>query len=378
VTCLNKKVRCDGESKTVVISKEPISVRELLKLYPSLWSESFGDLDRRIVGVSSPDKATTLDAVFLSNPRVVPEGLDSQAGVLVVGKKHEEDAKAKRGDRTLLIAKNVDLAMATVISGHFLRTPYTNASQTGIHSTAIVGEHCKLGPGVRIGPHAFIGSNVTLAANVYIGANAVVEDETSIGEGTVIHPLTFIGHSTSIGKSCEIHPSSVIGKEGFGYAHDERMNHFRVPHQGKVVIEDNVHVGACVAIDRGTFGETRIRAGTKLDNHIHIAHNCEVGKSAIITAGFLMAGSSKIGANFLCGGNTMVTGHIEIGDNIQLAAASGVAKDMKTPGQYGGFPLAPLQHYIKTKAALSHLPEMRKQLSKIMKILKLDDDQKDI
>jgi UDP-3-O-[3-hydroxymyristoyl] glucosamine N-acyltransferase len=361
----------------VVISKEPISVRELLKRHPNLLLEAIGDIDQTVTGVSSPDHATPSHAVFLATPKALAQGLNSTAGVLVVGNKFRAEAEAKRGGRTLVISSSVERAMAAVVSAHFLRTPYTNPALKNIHPSAVIGKNCEIAEGVRIGPNAFIGNNVKLAAGVYVGANSVIEDETSIGDGTVIHPLVFIGHSTEIGKNCEINPNSVVGKEGFGYAHDERFNHYRIPHQGRVVLEDDVHLGACVTIDRATFGETRIKTGCKFDNNIHVAHNCEIGRNAIITAGFLMGGSSKIGANFLTGGNTMITGHIEVCDNVQLAATTGVAKSLKEPGQYGGQPLVPLQQFIRTKAALAHLPEMRKQLMKVMKKLGLDDNAKE-
>lgn len=356
----------------MVISRQPISCADLMKRFPKFFVESIGDLNRTISGVASPEAASADRAVFLATPKALAQGLASQAGVLIVGKKNRTDAEAARGDRTILIASNVELAMATVVSELFLKTPYTNAAIDGVHPTAFIGEGAEIAKGARVGPHAFIGARVKLASGVYIGANAVLEDDVSVDEGSVIHPLVFIGHSTQIGKRCEVHPNTVIAKEGYGYVHDERFNHYRIPHQGRVVLEDDVHIGGGCAIDRATFDETRIGAGTKFDNKVHIAHNNKIGRNSLITAGFLMAGSSKIGANFVTGGNSVVTGHIEVADNVQIAAASGISKDLKEPGQYGGLPLVPLQQHIKIKAALVHLPEMRKQLKSIMKKLGIE------
>lgn len=358
----------------MVISQTPVSCNEVLKKFPRLFTDIIGDGERTIHGVGAPDTRDAGHAVFLATPKALTQGLQSSAGVLVVGKKDRSATEAQRGDRTVLIATQVELAMALVISEFFLRTPYTDHSLSGTHPTAAIGRDTQIAAGVRIGPHATIGRNVKLASGVYIGASAVIEEGCSIGEDSVIHPLAYIGHSTEIGKRCEVHPHSVIGKEGFGYAHDERFNHYRIPHQGRVVLEDDVHIGGCVTIDRATFGETRIQAGSKLDNQIHIAHNNQIGRNSLLTAGFTMAGSSKIGANFVTGGNTVVTGHIEICDNVQLAALSGVAKSISQPGQYGGSPLMPLQQFIKSKAAIVQLPEMRRQLSKIIKKLGLGDD----
>jgi UDP-3-O-[3-hydroxymyristoyl] glucosamine N-acyltransferase len=264
--------------------------------------------------------------------------------------------------------------MALVISEFFRPTPYTNPAVQGVHPTAFVGEGARIAKSARIAPHAYVGANVALGENVYVGANAVIEDNSTIGDSTVIHPQVFIGHSTEIGRRCEIHPGAVVAKEGFGYAHDEKFNHTKIPHQGRVVLEDDVHIGACCTIDRGTFGETRIEKGAIFDNLIHIAHNCRIGRNAVLTSGFTMAGSSKIGANFVTGGKTVVSGHLDVCDNVQLSALTAVSKSITKPGQYGGHPLQPLQPYLKSQAAIVHLPEMRKLLKTIAAHLGFETD----
>lgn len=356
----------------MVISNTPLSCRVILERFPDLFTDSIGSLEQTISEVSSPESASSKSLVFLATTKIWNQGFDSAAAALVISPKQKAEAETKRGAKTILIARNVELAMASVISEFFLRTPYTNRTVQGAHPSAVIDPTAQLADNVRIGPHAFVGANVKLAAGVYIGAGSVIEDQSEIGEDTVIHPQVFIGHSTQIGKKCEVHPQTVIGKEGFGYAHDERWNHYRIPHQGRVVLEDDVHIGACCTLDRGTFGETRIQAGTKFDNHVHIAHNCKIGRNSLVTAGFVMAGSSSIGANFVTGGKSVVTGHIEICDNVQLAALSAVSKGITKPGQYGGNPLQPLQRFVKTKVAMTHLPEMQKQIKQIMKKLDLE------
>ena len=356
-----------GSSK--VISTDPVSCSAVIARFPQFFSsaETLGDLDKTIHSVTSYDLAKPDTAVFLATPKTISRGIDCDAGVLVLPRKARALAESKRGNRTVLLATNVELAMASVISHFFLKTPYTNRSVQGIHPTAIVSENAKIGAGARVGPNTFIGANVIIGGNVYIGANAVIEDEAEIGSDTVIHPQVFIGHSTLIGQRCEIHPQTVIGKEGFGYAHDELGNHYKIPHQGRVVLEDDVHVGSSVTIDRATFGETRIEAGVKTDNQIHIGHNCRIGKNSLLIAGYLMAGSSRVGANFLAGGKAVVTGHINICDNVQLSALSAAGKDITKPGAYGGVPLMPLREHIKMKAAMMHLAEMRKQVKRLLK-----------
>jgi len=358
----------------VVISQNPITAADLIRRFPNFFTEIIGDETCTVTGVSAPEAARPGTMVFLGTLKALAQGLKSDASLLVVNKKDREQAETHRGEKTILVCLQVELAMATVINEYFLRTPYTNRALHGVHPTALIGEGVELAPGVRIGPYAVIGAGTRIGKDVFIGANTVIEDDCSIDEGTVIHPLVYIGHSTVIGKRCEIHPHSTIGKEGFGYAHDEKFNHYRIPHQGRVVLEDDVHLGAGVTIDRSTFKETRIRAGAKFDNQIHIAHNCEVGHNTLLTAGFLMAGSSRIGANFVAGGGSVVTGHIEICDNVQISALSAVGKSITKPGQYGGHPLLPLQQHIKMKAAMTHLSEMRKSLSLVLKKLGIGEN----
>lgn len=358
----------------MVISKNPVRVDELIRRFPQFFTEVIGDKAATIIGVAGPEAPQPGHALFLATPKAFREGINSVANVLVVPEKNRDEALAKRGDRTLLLSKQVEWAMAAVIHEFFLKTPYTQKLWKGVHPTAILGENVEIASDVRIGPNVVIGNNVKLAAGVFIGANSVIEDDSAIGERTVIHPLVYIGHSTEIGRDCEIHSCSVVGKEGYGYAHDERFNHKRIPHAGRVVIEDDVHLGASATIDRATFGETRIKYGAKFDNRVHIGHNSSMGKNSLVTAGFLLAGSSKVGANFVSGGASVVTGHIEVCDNVQISAYTAVGKAITRPGQYGGHPMLPLQQHIKMKVAMTHLHEMRRQLKQVLKKLGISED----
>lgn len=264
--------------------------------------------------------------------------------------------------------------MRETLNGFFQKTPYVNSDcEAPIHATAIIHPSANLGEGVRVGPYAIISKNVTIADGAAIGAHAVVETGATIGRKTVLHPFTYIGHDCVLGAECEIHPSTTIGKEGFGYAHDAQNNHYKIPHTGRVVLGDRVQIGASVTIDRGTFGDTRIDDGAILDNRIHIAHNVEIGANSIITAGFVIAGSSKIGKNFLTGGCTSVTGHIKIADNVQLAGVSVVRKDITKPGAYGGNPLLPMNEFLRAMVFMNNVPKLAKKLRSL--VVSEDDSQ---
>jgi UDP-3-O-[3-hydroxymyristoyl] glucosamine N-acyltransferase len=344
-----------------------VSCEQLLSSLPDLFKSVSGDPKANISRVASPDNAKPGSLCFCANPKAIAQGLESEATALVLPVKAATEVESKRGNKTLIFASNVERAMAATINKYFLETPYKDNSVDGVHPTAIVHKSAEIGTGVRVGPHAFIGAGTKLGANVFIGANAVVEANVTVGENTVIHPLAYVGHGSQIGARCELLPNSTVATEGFGYAHDEKGNHYRIPHQGIVVLEDGVHLGANSTIDRATFHETRIGAGTIIDNMCHIAHNCKVGRNSVLVAKFGMAGSAKAGANFVAGGDTNVIGHIEICDQVTIAGMSGVTKSITEPGQYGGYPLVSLQQYLKTKAAMANLPEMRKQLSALVK-----------
>ncbi|MES2963413.1 MAG: UDP-3-O-(3-hydroxymyristoyl)glucosamine N-acyltransferase [Bdellovibrionota bacterium] len=344
-----------------------------MKRFPEFFIESSGDLERVIDSVTAPEEGRPGAAVFLGTPKALEAGLASKASVLVVGAKQKATAEARRGDRTILVVKSVEWTMAKILNEYFRKTPYRSSTITTVHPKATVAGDAKLGEGCIVGPGAFIGARVALGKNVYVGANSVIEDGSEIGDDCTIHPLVFIGSETIMGRGCEIHPNTTVAKEGFGYGHDDKGNHTRIPHLGRVVLEDDVHIGGGCSIDRATFGETRIERGAKLDNQIHLAHNCSIGRNSLVTAGFMSAGSTKIGANFMSGGGAVTTGHIEICDNVQIGGFSAVSKSISTPGQYGGNPLQPLQQFLKTKAAMTHLPEMRRQIKLIMKHLGLSD-----
>lgn len=350
------------------MSDTPLPTCEiLLATFPELFIQCIGDQNATIRSIRSPEQNEPGTTVFCNNPRHFAKTLEGPAAVIVIPVKAAAELEPKRGNKTLLISPNVERAMAATIHRYFRTTPYTDATVSGCHPAAVIHPTVALGEGVRIGPNAVIANGCKLGKNVYVGAGAIIESGTEIGDDTTIHPLVYIGPESRIGSRCEILPNTTLGKEGFGYAHDEKGNHYRIPHQGRVVLEDDVHVGANCSIDRGTFGETRIGRGSKLDNQVHIAHNCKIGRNCLLTAKFAVAGSSTIGDHFVAGGSSTVTGHVEIGSGVQISGMSTVTKNIPDPGQYGGFPLVPLQHHLKIRAALVHLPEMRKQLAQLMK-----------
>jgi len=182
------------------------------------------------------------------------------------------------------------------------------------------------------------------------------------------------------GQEYTIGPRDVLGIAVWGqadlsrdYAVDPDGRPRKISHLGNVIIGNGVEIGSNCAVDRATLTSTYIRSGTKLDNICHIAHNCDLGENGFFTAGFMMGGSTKIGRQFVTGGNSVVTAHITLGDNVVLAGRSSVTCDVPDAGSYGGYPLQPLKEAMKTIASIRHLNEIRKNLNRVMKHLHLLD-----
>lgn len=331
-----------------------------------------------IASVHSPDLATKGQIGFVTQAKYLEKALVGDASVLCFPEAARETISVRlSGERARphFFSKEPELAMRETIQTFFQSTPYINTDFSElIHPTAIIHKEAKIGPRVRIGPYAVIAKDVQIEEGAVIGAHTVIESRSKIGARTVLHPFVYIGHTCDIGADCEINPHTVVGKEGFGYAHDTKNNHYRIPHTGRVIIEDRVHLGSSVNIDRGTFSDTRINSGAILDNRIQISHNAVIGSNSIITAGFVIAGSSKVGKNFLTGGNAAITGHIELCDNVQLAALSVVRKGITKPGAYGGNPLMPMRDYMRFNAAQMKLSKLVQHFRNILGAIEKEND----
>ncbi len=340
---------------------------QIKNAFSDLAIECKGSADQNFNGVSSAESISENSLVFCTKLNFVDLALNSKAGGIVVPQKIFADVIARAGSQTIISSPNPELLMAKTIDRFILQTPYRDFSGGGRHPSAVIDPSATVAPTAFIGPGVVLGAHVKIAAQAYVGSNSVIEAHSEIGERSTIQSLVVIGSRVKIGSRCEVASHTIIGKEGFGYAHDSSGNHFRIPHQGWVIIEDDVHIGACNTIDRGTFGETRIGRGTKTDNQVHIAHNCKVGKGCLLTSGLKMAGSSSIGNFVVTGGNTVIGGHLHVTDGVNLAAQSAVSKNIDVKADYGGSPLLPIQQFLKMKSTMTHLPEMRKQINQLMK-----------
>jgi len=352
-----------------------VQLREIVENFPKLLTLVRGSSNFTVAELQAPSTGNAKSLIFIANALHLKEAKESQGVAWVVHK--DLVNSVPESVPIVLSSPNVQLAMSSVGVKFFPLTRHFQPIEgPKIHPSAHIAKSAKIGAGCIIGPGVTIGEDVELGEGCILGANCVIEPDVKIGARTHLHPLVFIGHSCVIGKECEVHPNSTIGSEGFGYSRDEAFNQYRITHYGKVILEDRVHIGANVSLDRGTFLDSRIGAGTKIDNHCHLGHNFVIGKNCLVTAGFIAAGSVTIGDYCAFGGRTSVTGHLDIVSKVQISGLSGVSKSIDKPGEYGGFPLQPLRDSIKSRAAIRHLPELLSNVRKIMKHLGLEPAEK--
>ena len=238
----------------------------------------------------------------------------------------------------------------------------------GIHSTAHSAS--VLPPSASIGPNASIGFDVILGENVVIHAGCVIADKVKIGDGSVLFPNVSVYAGCEIGARAIIDSGAVIGADGFGFAPDAGQ-WVKIPQIGRVVIGDDVEIGASTTVDRGSLDDTLIGDGCKLDNQIQIGHNCVIGKHCVIAACAAVAGSVTLEDNVIVGGAAMIAGHVRIASGVVISGGSLVMKNITRPGQYTSvFPLEEHSHWLHNAAQIRHLAKLAERVSDLEKILK--------
>ncbi len=348
-----------------------IDLKTLLKLDPDLKWQS-GPQDVTVSKVVLPESAAPNRLAFALSAEAFQKAIEQGASLVIVPDSSQFGPAP--GTICLVRTPNPKKTMARLLprfDDKLSRFP------EGRHPTAAIAPNAQLSPSARIGAFAVIGENVHIGDNTIIGAHTVVERDSRIGANTILHPQVFVGARSLIGQRCEIHPHVTLGSDGFGFATDQKFNHQKIPQLGHVEIEDDVEIGANCAIDRGTLGATILRQGAKLDNLCHIAHNVEVGANSLLAAGFMVAGSSKIGARNMYGGSVVVTDHVSTADDVIVGGRSSVTNDIKKAGRYGGYPLQPLRAYLRNLALLTHLVDIRKDLQRALKALNLAPSNKE-
>ncbi|SMC49285.1 UDP-3-O-[3-hydroxymyristoyl] glucosamine N-acyltransferase [Desulfocicer vacuolatum DSM 3385] len=240
---------------------------------------------------------------------------------------------------------------------------------SGCSSLAVTGQNFNCGKDPVISSHVFIGDDVTLGHRVWIMPGVFIGDGVCIGDDTVIKPNVTIMERSCIGKNVLIHSGTVIGSDGFGFTTDGQ-GHEKIVHAGFVQIDDNVEIGACNTIDRGTMGRTWVGQGVKTDNQVHIAHNVTIGPHTLLVAQTGIAGSSTLGRNVIIAGKAGVSGHLNVGDGAIVGPGAGVTRDVPPGEIVSGMPEMPHKNWLKVGRILPRLPEMRKLLLSLERKIK--------
>jgi len=302
---------------------------------------SFEGKDLDIVGIHTLNEATSSQMSFLDNVKYVSSLEKTNAAAVIC------NASA---------AKQVPKGCVALVD----EEPYLKlALASKLFAPKVIEEEGPepiIGEGSYVAPTAYLGKGVVIGENVKILPGAFIGCNSKIGDNTVLHAHATIYRDCEVGKDCFIHSGSVIGSDGFGFAHTKTGEHIKIYQNGNAIIEDDVEIGSNCSIDRAVFGSTYIRKGCKIDNLIQIGHNCDIGEYSILVAQCGIAGSSKLGRNVVMGGQSATAGHVEIAPFAQFAARSGITNDVKDGSKvYGGFPLMEQRTWLKLQAKLARL-----------------------
>jgi len=330
--------------------------------------------DTAITGFAPIDQCGPGDLVFVDHAKYLPELRRQQPAAAITTAAIAAEL-ADQPNLAILLAPNVRLASALVKQAYadrdFHRTEWPR-----IHPSAVIHDSVAVPEDAVIGPGVVVGRGVGLGDGVVLMANCVVEFDARVGTGTILHPGCVVSHGCEVGAHCMLKAGCVIGSEGFGFAQDERRRNYRIPHTGKVIIEDRVIIGANTTVDRGTYGATIIRCGTIVDALCHIGHNVEIDEDCILCAHTGISGSSRFGKRVIATGQTGVLDHVSVASDTVLLHRAGLHNSVKEPGMYAGGPVQPLQQYLKNMAVMPRLAEMWARLRQLeKKVGQLQDPQ---
>ncbi|MGQ9897182.1 MAG: UDP-3-O-(3-hydroxymyristoyl)glucosamine N-acyltransferase [Acidobacteriota bacterium] len=320
-----------------------------------------------ITGIAGLDEAGPTELTFLSNPRYAAKARTTRAAAILVS----QGVATEGLPCPVVRAPDAYLAFAR-IAGWFYRPP---SPPSGIHPTAIIAPSAQVGAEVYIGPYVVIGEQVVLGNRVRLLAHTVIYDGAHIGDDCILHAHVVIREQVELGCRVVVHNHVTIGCDGFGYAKRPDGRWEKIPQAGRVVIEDDVEIGAGTQIDRPSVGETRIRRGAKLDNLVQVGHAVEVGEDSLLCAQVGIAGSATIGSRVILAGQVGVAGHLTIGDGVTALAQSGIPNDVPAGRQVAGYPAVDRRQWLRVSAAQARLPELLKQLHHLeMRLAALEKD----
>lgn len=334
----------------------PITATQLSELCQRTFGQAILEGDGAIVisGVNQLESAASGDLSFIANRKAAESAAQSKAGCLLVPLAFVSPFR-----RTLIRVGDPRAAFARLIA--LLYPP--KRQPVGVHPSACVDATAVLGEGVSVGPHASVGPRTVLGKECQVGAGCSIGEDVVIGEGSVVHPNVTIYDRVRVGSRALLHAGCVLGADGFGFAFT--ADHYeKFPQIGTVEIGDDVELGANTCVDRAALGATRIGDGVKIDNMVHIAHNCEIGRHVVIAAQTGFSGGVVIGDYAIVGGQVGVGDKARIESKAVIGSGAGIltSKIVRAGQPVWGTPARPLREHLQQLASLAKLPEMRAQL----------------
>ena len=343
-----------------------MTVREIAAL---VGGEVVGNPETEIDRVAKIEEARPGSVSFLSNPKYSKFLQSTSASAVLVDAALDAAVLPKRGGLSFIKVADPYVSFLAVLKK---LTPAPEPFEPGIHPSASVSGTAKLGKSVSLGACAVVQAGATVGANTKIGPGVVVGKDAVIGDDCELFANATVYHQCRVGNRVTIHAGAVVGSDGFGFAPLKDGTYEKIPQFGIVRVEDDVEIGAGTCIDRATVGETLISKGVKLDNLIHVAHNCSIGEHTVIAALTGMAGSTKIGKHVMIGGMCSINGHIEIADRTQIMAVSFITKSITEPGKtYLGAPAHEHGKALRIEGGTRMLPELIEEF----RALKLEVEQ---
>ena len=325
-----------------------------------LEGEVVGNPDAEVFKLAKIEEGIEGSLTFLANPKYANFIYTTQATITIVNHSFEPESEIKT---TLIKVEDAYQSFSKLLEYY----NQVKLMKSGIEQPSVISENVTYGDHLYLGSFSYIGKNVIIGHNVKIYPNCFIGDNVVIGDNCVFFAGVKIYSETEIGSNCNFHSGCVIGSDGFGFAPTEGGTFNKIPQIGNVIIKDDVDVGANTTIDRATLGSTIIGKGVKLDNHIQIAHNVEIGENTVIAAQTGIAGSTKIGSNCLIGGQVGFAGHIVIGNNVRIQAQSGVGKNVKDGEVLQGSPSFGYADYSKSYVHFRNLPKIVADIEELKK-----------
>ena len=318
-----------------------------------------GDGSIAIKAARPVTEAGSGDITFLDDERYLPALHASPASAVLIRARFE--AADRRSTLALVVVDEPRAAFMTLLH-HLSKSGVRRAG--GVDPRAVVSPTARLGDDVAVGPFATIGDEVEVGDGCTIGAGVHIGARSKLGRDVTLHPNVVLYEDVTLGDRCVAHAGVVLGGDGFGYQTVDGR-HAKVPQTGSVIIEEDVEIGANSCVDRGTFGPTRIGAGTKIDNLVQVGHNVRLGRHNILCAGTGVGGSAVAGDYVVMGGQVGVADHMTIGDAARLCAQAGINRDVPAGVTVFGTPAVPLRQRLETHSLSQKLPEMRRELRRL-------------